>query len=67
MTLETVPETSVEENDSEEIEETQDETINNNVEEKQKSKKKGKGKCVTTMHRDDARRGNGLKPRSSAP
>ena len=44
MTLETVPETGVEEKGSEEIEETQDETINNNVEDKQKSKKQGKGK-----------------------
>ena len=39
MTLETVPDTGVEEKGSEEIEETQDETINNNVEDKQKSKR----------------------------
>ena len=42
MTLETVPESDVEDKDSEETEETQDETINNNVEEKQNSKKQGK-------------------------
>ena len=48
--LETVPEAEVEDRDSEDTEETQDDTINSNVEEKHNCKKQGKGKHHDIAH-----------------